>query len=174
MRTVILGERPAAIQALIESRRATGADRYDEVWEGDYHMAPAPRIPHARLDGQIAAIMERLARPAGLDNVGPFNLGRPDDYRIPDRGLLYPGESGAFANTAALAIEILSPDDETGAKLPFYAARNVVETLIVDPYDRSLTWLRLVDGSYVEVDHSPLLDVAVAAVADEIDWPPVG
>lgn len=173
MRTVILGERPATVQELIDSRRATGADRYDEVWEGDYHVAPAPRIPHARLDGQIAAIMERLAGPVRLENVGPFNLGAPDDYRIPDRGLLYPGQSGTYAETAALVIEILSPDDETPAKLPFYAAHGVAETLIVDPYARSLTWMRLVDGSFVEVDRSLLLDVAVADVAAEVDWPAV-
>ena len=49
MRTVILGERPPAIEALIELRRVTGADRRDEIWDGDYHMNPAPRKRHSIL-----------------------------------------------------------------------------------------------------------------------------
>ncbi len=34
---------------LIASREATGADRYDEIWEGTYMMAPMPNTEHQQI-----------------------------------------------------------------------------------------------------------------------------
>ena len=34
--------------------------------------------------------------------------------------------------------------------------------------------MRLVDGAFVEVERSSVLDVSVAEVAADIDWPGVG
>ena len=81
MRTVILGERPKELEALIESRRATGADLYDEVWEGDYHMNPAPRIAHAKLAAEWLRLLGRLADTTPDSTVvDAFNVGEPNDY----------------------------------------------------------------------------------------------
>jgi len=44
--------------------------------------------------------------------------------------------SGVWHETAALAIEILSPND-TWEKLPFFAVHEVDELLIVDPDERT-------------------------------------
>lgn len=55
------------------------------------HIAPAPLRRHARLQVQIGALLEPLARAAGLETVGEFNVGAAGDYRIPDCGLLTPG-----------------------------------------------------------------------------------
>ena len=41
MRTVVLGPRPPELDALIARRRSLGLDTHDEVWKGEYHMAPA-------------------------------------------------------------------------------------------------------------------------------------
>ena len=172
MRTVILGERPQAIEALIESRRATGADLYDEVWEGDYHMNPAPRIPTPSSEHAWQPLLAQLAPARGLDVVDAFNIGAPNDYRIPDLGILRPGENGVYVSTAALIVEIVSPDDESWEKLPFYAAHGVDEIIIVDPLERRFEWLALDVDTYRQVGHSRLLDVDVADVA-EIDWPPL-
>ena len=65
----------------------------------------------------------------------------------------------------------MSPDDETWAKLDFYAARGVDEVVVVDPADRTVAWMALVDGRYEPVERSALLDVDVATVAEAIDWP---
>jgi len=173
MRTVILGPRLPEIEALIESRHATGADLYDEVWEGEYHMAPMARGAHGLLDSEVAVILQSLTRPLGLFASGPFNLGGPDNFRVPDRGIHRRRSNAAWFATAALVVEILSTDDETLEKLPFYAAHGVDEVMIVDPVARSVTWLRLSDGSYAEVDRSTLLDVEIADVAAQIDWPPL-
>lgn len=172
MRTIVLGERPAELEQLIKRRRAIGADLYDEVWEGEYHMAPAPRRSHGRLDDEVAAVLRPLAQQAGLFPTGPFNLGQLGDYRVPDRGLHRDGSDATWVDTAALVVEIVSPDDETWAKLAFYAAHSVDEIVIADPRDRSLVWLRLEKGEYQRVDHSTVLDVDVADVAGQIDWPP--
>jgi hypothetical protein len=173
MRTVILGERPEELEALIESRRATGADLYDEVWEGDYHMNPAPRIPHAKLGARLAALLAHLAPARGLDVVDAFNIGAPNDYRIPDLGLLRPGENGVYASTAAVIVEIVSPDDESWDKIPFYAAHAVDEIVVVDPVERRLVWLALDGDTYQQVSHSAVLDIDVADIVARIDWPPV-
>ena len=84
MRTIVVGQRPAEREALLERRRATGADLYDEVWDGEYHMAPAAHGSHGWLDRQVAVVFHPLAERAGLYDSGPLNIGDPDDYRVPD------------------------------------------------------------------------------------------
>ena len=172
MKTVVLGARPPALEALIQRRKALGLDLFDEVWEGEYHMAPAASMRHAILDAQLARLLGPLADDAGLVGSGPFNLGAPDDYRVPDRGLHRGMPAGVWAATAALIVEITSPDDETWAKLPFYAGHDVDEVLIVDPDQRSVDWFALDGDSYEPVDRSRLLNVDVATVRDAISWPP--
>jgi Uma2 family endonuclease len=171
MRTVILGERPPAIEALIESRRRTGADRRDEIWDGDYHMNPAPRRPHGNLQAQLIYLLTPHARRQRLYVTSDFNVGVPNDYRIPDGGICRDNADVVYADTAALVIEVHSPDDETYEKLPFYAARRVDEVVIADPATRRLTWLRLAEGTYVETDRSALLDLDTADLAAQLDWP---
>jgi hypothetical protein len=173
MRTVVLGARPKELEALIADRRATGADLYDEVWEGDYHMNPAPRKSHAGLDDEIAAALRPHAKRLGLLPTGIFNLGEPDDFRVPDRGLHRSHEDLVWCPTAALVVEILSPDDEAWAKLPFYAAREVDEVVIADPAERTVVWLERDGDRYCRVDRSALLGVEVAEIVAAIDWPPV-
>jgi Uma2 family endonuclease len=172
MRTVVLGDSPE-IRELIEQRRRTGADLYDEMWEGEYHMAPAPRGSHGLLEDQLAQILGPLARQAGLFGSGPFNLGDSFDYRVPDRGYRRDRESRTRYPTAAIAVEIVSPDDESWAKLDFYAAHEVAEVLIVDPETCRVTWLRRDGAGYAEADGSALLGITTVDLTSKIDWPPV-
>lgn len=173
MRTVILGPRSTELDALIDRRRALGLDVYDEEWEGDYHMAPAAHPSHGYLDDELAVLLRPLAREAGLVGSGPFNLGEAHNYRVPDRGLHRSLARTTFVPTAAVVVQIVSPDDETPNKLEFYAAHGVDELLIVSPFERSVTWLRLQDGRYVVAAASPLLGVSAEDLAGRIEWPPV-
>ncbi len=175
MRTVVLGPKPAELEAMIERRRTSGADLHDEVWQGEHHVAPAPapHPAHAYLDQQLAEVLGPLARDAGLVSTGPFNLGRPDDYRVPDRAVHRHLPIEIWVPTAAVVVEILSPDDETWNKLDFYAAHHVDELLIVGAADRTVAWLALTDNGYASVDVSGLLGMSVEALSDQIDWPAI-
>jgi Uma2 family endonuclease len=174
VRTIVLEPKPAEFAALLERRRALGQDLYDEVWKGEYHMAPAPHPLHGYVGRQLAVLLNPLAQQAGLVATDPFNLGSLDDYRVPDGGLHRELPPTTFVPTAALVVEVVSPGDETWQKLDFYAEHLVDELLIADPAKRSVTWLVLHDGRYIEAEYSPLLRTNVAKVTEQSNWPPVG
>ena len=80
MPTLILDPQPVEIAALIERRRRLDLDRADEVWDGVYHMNPAPHGRHAFVAQQIAVLLDAFARAAGLIGLaGGFNLGEAND-----------------------------------------------------------------------------------------------
>jgi hypothetical protein len=173
MPTLVLGTPPPELEALLERRRRAGVDRLDEVWQGVRHMVPGPSIEHADISQQLAVLLDGPARAAGLrPTMSEFNLGESEhDFRVPDGGLHRPGASGVWQATAAAVIEILSPDDESAQKLPFYADHGVDEVLLVDPASRTVTWLALHDGVYEPVRRSGLIELGPAELADKLDWP---
>jgi Uma2 family endonuclease len=181
MTTLVLDPPPAEFQALLERRKRLDQDRHDEVWEGVYHMAPAPRNAHTDIQQQLTELLSPLARRAGLHPLiaGELNLGEPQNFRVPDGALLRRREDALWNPTAALAVEIVSPGDETWEKLPFYAARHVDELLIIDPATRSIDWLALSPregedgGEYRPVERSALIDLGPGELAERIDWPPL-
>ncbi len=171
MKTVILGEPPAELESLLARRRSLAQDVYDEVWDGVYHVAPASHSWHGYLDNVLAELLGPFARRAGLVGTGPFNLGNSDDCRVPDRGYHHGLPSGVWLASAAIVVEIVSPDDETWTKFDFYARHQVGEICVADPSDSRLRWFLLVGTTYEEKAASPLLDVSVAELAASIDWP---
>jgi hypothetical protein len=44
MKTVVLGPLSPEFEAILARRHALGHDLFDEIWEGEYHMAPAAYI----------------------------------------------------------------------------------------------------------------------------------
>ena len=64
--TLVLDPPPADFEALLERRRQLGHDLLDEVWEGVYHMNPAPHQRHAHAAQQLAELLGAPAREAGL------------------------------------------------------------------------------------------------------------
>ena len=172
MRTLVSDPPPAEFEALLERRRRLRLDCRDEVWKGVLHMHPAPRGRHGDVLQQLAELLGPPARQAGLfPLVADFNLGDPDDYRIPDGGLHHERRDLTYYPSAVLAVEILSPDDETPEKIPFYAEHQVDELLIVDPTKRTVDWLALEQGEYRAVERSRLTDLGPAQLAEQIDWP---
>lgn len=171
MRTVVLGPRPDEVEQLIRRRREQGLDTFDEVWEGNYHMAPAGRARHAFLDDAVAVLLHPYAEAAGLFGSGPFNLGAPEDYRVPDRGYHTARPDVVYFDTAAVVVEIVSPDDETYAKFDFYAAHNIVEILVVEPDDHRVRIFVRDGDRYAEVAHSAALGAGAAALEAAIAWP---
>ena len=172
MPTLVKDPPPAELEALLERRRRLGQDLFDEVWEGVYHVNPAPHSRHGRTARQVAVIVEPLAQAAGLVGTDPFNLGEADDYRVPDGGWLRPGPDQVYLPTAALVLEVVSPDDDTWEKLGFYARHHVDELLIVGPQERRVHWLGLdAVGEYRPIEQSGLVALGPTELADRIIWP---
>jgi Uma2 family endonuclease len=129
-------------QHLIQWRKQTGADMWDEMWEGVLHMPPLPNREHQDFQWSFETWLRTFwARPGGNRVYHEINLaspgGWPHDYRIPDLLLLTPDRFGIdrneyFEGPPTVVVEIRSPDDESYEKFPFYAKLGVPEVWVVD------------------------------------------
>lgn len=91
---------------------------------------------------------------------------------MPDLGFHRRGvDLQLYMPTAALVVEVLSPDDETFAKFGFYAARGVQELWVVDPLEHTVRCWQLRNGGYKPAEASALLGLRMDALAAELDWP---
>jgi hypothetical protein len=160
------------LEALIARRRSLGLDGHDEVWRGEHHMAPTAHPFRGYLVNKLVVLLQPLVDRAGLVSTAAFNLGQPNDFRVPDGGLHLAVPTTVYVPTAMAVIEIESPDDETWDKLDFYAEHNVAEILVVSYLSRSVTWLGLVTAGYERLDHSLLLGKGTADLPGRIAWPP--
>ena len=116
-------------------------------------------------------LLDRYAKAAGLVATGPFNLGAPDDYRVPDHGYHRGLPQDVWVPSAAVVVEVVSPDDETYAKFGFYAARGVDELIVADPQEQLVRCFRRDGLQYIEVEASDLLSVTADELTRGIDWP---
>ncbi len=134
---------PELEKQLLAAREAMGADRFDEVWEGVYVMAPMPNDEHQDLVALLKSILVEIVRWPGLGEVRPgVNVSnrRDDwkqDYRVPDVAVFL--KEGHAQNLGThwlggpdLAIEIVSPEDRSREKIGFYGKAGVRELLVVD------------------------------------------
>jgi Uma2 family endonuclease len=148
-------------EELIERHRR-GADRFDEMWDGVLHMAPAPAYEHQRIvsaiDRFLGSLCERRGRGVLAIGINVFNeLSTTPDYRIPDFTFIASGREGLLARDGVrgggpdAVIEIRSPDDETYDKLPFFARLGVREVIVVDRDTKHPEIFRLAGSQYVAV-----------------------
>lgn len=133
---------PVVFPEILEARKRTGADRWDEMWEGVLHMAAAPNRKHQDFEFQVEAYLRFYwGRPNKAKVYHEVNLaapgGWPDkNYRIPDLILLSPDCPSIdydeyFEGPPDVVVEIHSPGDESYDKLPFYAELGVPEVWII-------------------------------------------
>jgi Uma2 family endonuclease len=169
--TLVLGPPPPELSEFLERRRSLGQDLYDEVWEGVYHVAPAANAWHGYAIQRVAQLLEASTSAAGLIATSPFNLGERDDFRVPDLGYHRDIPTMTFVPTAAIVVEVVSPDDRSYAKLPFYAAHGVDEVLIVDAGSQAARWFVNDGGGYEERDASRLAGVTGAEIVAGLRWP---
>lgn len=120
----------------IARRHEEGRDTYDEWWEGVYRIVTGPSPEHGRLLNKLVILLDPLAEAVGLHTSAPINIGVDrQDCRVPDLGIYRPDtprSSPAFVETAAMVVEILSPGERAGEKLPFYRAWAVDEYMEID------------------------------------------
>jgi Uma2 family endonuclease len=173
MRAVLLDA-----ESFLELRRRQGMDKFDEMWEGEWHFVNPPKSWHALLNGDMLRALGPLADRAGLrstgDALGVFAA--ENNWRVPDQAYLRPEhivEEGVVG--AELVVEFRSPGDESYEKMPFYAARGITEAMIVHR-DRRFELFRLdAAGAYqpVEDGRSTVLGVTFRTVDGpklRIDW----
>lgn len=156
---------------LLEERRRLGADRWDEMWDGVLHMAPAPSGPHQRFVFQLGSALKARVEAAGLIVSHETEVYRPgvgrEDYRIPDLVVAKRERSTdrGVEGRAELAVEVRSANDETYEKLPFYAEMEVQEVLVVDPRTCVAEMFVLGEGALVPGPlRSATLDIGFATV----------
>jgi Uma2 family endonuclease len=141
-----------------EQRRTTGADRFDEVWDGVLHMVPSANIEHQNFEGSLIAWLRNYwLQPDRMVlhqvNVSP-NDNWVNNYRIPDIVLLSAKDLEYVRDTfiqgpPTVAIEIYSSGDESYEKLPFYAELGVKEVWIINRDSRRFELHRLVGDRFV-------------------------
>ena len=143
---------------IIRRRQETGADRWDEVWEGVYVMNPLPNPEHQRIVARLTSVFSTLFDFSDLGRVYPGVNYASDakdwqyDYRCPDIAVFLNDnpeaeEHDAFYTGAAdLFVEVVSPDDRVREKLPFYEKLRVHELLIIDRDPWQLELFRYADG----------------------------
>jgi hypothetical protein len=170
MATIVRDPEPVELQQLRERRERLDIDRRDEMWEGVLHMNPPPSHNHERLLMALARLLGPYADAAGLEMTGGVGLGEQNDFRVPDMALHRPGAAAQWHPTMALALEIVSPGDETWDKLPFYAAHDVDELVIVDPRESRVEWLVLREGEYQQAERSSLIELGPRELAEQIAW----
>jgi Uma2 family endonuclease len=171
VKTVVLSPLSPDFEAILARRHALGQDLFDEIWEGTYHVVAAPHPWHGYLEITLGELLGPLARAAQLVGTGPFNLGQRDDYRVPDLGYHRGLPSDVWVPTAALVVEVVSPDGETWEKFGFYARHAVDEICIADPVAAELKWFSLESNDYRQTSSSNLLNVTVVDLASQIAWP---
>ena len=152
-------------KALIRRRRATGADRFDEVWDGMYVMAPNADNEHFDLVGRNRVQFRHqvgVARPQnrssqrGSEHYG--SLGEVDEeLSLPRSGRFLPGQSERHGNpldrrvptspsrSSALTIALARSLDSTPRS-------GVKELLLVGRKPWSLELYRLTNGELKLVD----------------------
>ena len=159
-------------QDLLADRLRRGADRWDEMWDGELHMVPPPSERHQDVSLRLIRVLGAIAEERGLlarFETGLFRPGVDKDYRVPDQLYAWPdlrSERG-IEGAASLVIEILSPDDETYAKLDWYASVGVPEVLIVDPGTRRVELFANRDGRMAPVE--PVLIDCLGVTAETVD-----
>ena len=159
-------------QALLDERRARGADRWDEMWEGELHMVPPPSEQHQAIGSALFVALTPLAAARGLVaryETGLFRPGVDDDYKVPDQVYVRPElrSQRGIEGGASLVVEILSPNDETYQKLDWYARVGVNEVLVIDPETRGVELFANQDDRMVPVD--PVFIECLGVRAETVD-----
>jgi Uma2 family endonuclease len=161
---------------VLQWRKRTGAEKWDEMWEGVLHMVPAPDFSHQIFIGRLETWFNvHWIRPGGYLVCHDVNLapkgGWPHNYRIPDLVIITPNsriinhdvyiEGGPTA-----VVEIQSPNDESLEKLSFYAELGVAEVWIFNRDTKAPKLLILEAGAYRDqtTDVEGWLDSAGAGV----------
>ena len=151
-------------------RKVSGADRWDEVWDGVYMVMPLPNDEHQEIVAEFV-IAFRAALGKGVKIRPGVNVSDRDgdwekNYRGPDVAVFLEGTSavnrGAYwLGGPDFAVEVVSKGDRSRKKLAFYASVNVRELLLIHRASWRLELYRLDGGKLGLAGQSTLDDPAI-------------
>lgn len=170
MKTVVLGDPPEVLVALFRERKRLGHDTHDELWNGDYHMSAATSFDHGHIAAELGCLLGPAADDAGLAGTMAFNVGTPDNFRVPDLGFHRGSPSGVWIAAAAIVVEVRSPDDETFDKFEFYFEHGVEELLVADLVTQRVRWFLRGDATLEYAEASALLGVSARDIEVALKW----
>lgn len=148
---------PDLVQTLIAQRQASGADRYDEVWDGVYVMAPLANNEHQEIVTALGAVIwtalncDISTRVFAGTNISDRPISWRENYRCPDVAVFLPDNRAEDRKTHWLggpdfAVEVVSEHDRSREKFDFYAKVSTRELMLVDRHPWALELYRL-DGT---------------------------
>jgi Uma2 family endonuclease len=170
MATMILD--PLLAEQLREQRRAWGSDKFDEVWEGVYMMAPLPNDEHQNLVFEFCIVLneslgrQKLAQIRPGVNLASQSVNWKENYRCPDVAVFLRDTQAENCDThwrgpADFLIEITSPGDRAHEKIPFYNQIGVHEVLIVNRETWTLELYQRQNDQLQKTAESRLPDAAI-------------
>jgi hypothetical protein len=113
--------------------------------------------------------------PDGMDELRPAGAGSTSGRTVTTVSrtvvLFDRDRTACICRRRNCVLEIVSPGDESWAKLDFYAAQPVEELLIVDPREKTVSWTGLERGEYKHSKRSRLIELGAAERARRIAWP---
>ena len=121
----------------LAERARLGLDKKDEVWDGVLHMVSPPASRHEDVVTRLLIVLYPIcdARQLVVSMGGLY--ARDENYRCPD---VIVGRSAQRSERgfegAELVIEVLSPNDESRDKFPFFAKVGVREVWLIEPKTR--------------------------------------
>jgi Uma2 family endonuclease len=117
-------------------------------------MVPPPSRWHQELGASLMEVVRPLARQRGLSCLYEVGLYRGDrDYRVPDLVIFRPehGSDRGVDAHAEVVVELLSPQDESREKLPFYESISANEVFLIEPVSRVVELYLLRGGRLLPV-----------------------
>jgi Uma2 family endonuclease len=169
---------PSELKRLIRRRRRTGADRFDEVWDGVYVMAPIADNEHQSLGLRLAIGFTNALEPVQTTQIFPgCNVSdQPErwkrNYRCPDVAIFSPGNPAQDCKShwyggPDFAVEIISRFDRSRKKFGFYKSVGVRELLLVDRNPWALELYRADIADWVLVGRADL-QISQGAIVSEL------
>ena len=142
---------------MIARRRRLGQDKFDEVWNGVYVMAPLANDEHQDFVSGLTTLLSIAVQwtkqgvvRAGI-NVSDRRVGWTKNFRCPDVAVFLNDTQAINCDThwfggPDFAVEVASPGERVKKKLAFYAKVGTRELLIVDRSPWQLSLYRLNAG----------------------------
>lgn len=148
---------PSTVREIRSERSKKGLDKYDEVWDGVIVVMPLPNDEHQDIVTALAIVLAAaIGWPTPHRLRSGINLsdrvkGWKKNYREPDFAVFLDTNPAKNCETHWVGgpdflVEIVSPDDQTRDKLPFYEKVGTREVLVIDRDPWKLELYKLVEG----------------------------